>query len=331
MKPVVLHIAAHYGGGIGAVVMNYLKHAVKTSKYEHRLICLEKVTDELVTFCNRLNVELIQGRPTIGHLSDVSVHLYHWWNRPSISKEMTSYTVPNRVVWSHVSGLYEPHRFTKELLDYPDQMVFTTPLSMGHPDVLCMKRPPRVIWSTRGVEGFDNIQRAKQNAFTVGYVGTTEYKKMHPQFIEICRKIKERIPEARFIVCGGDKGGMIAGIDFQGTITNVRGRLASFDVFGYPLQPKHFGTCEQALGEAMSAGLPIVVLGNPTEWLIIDHNVTGLIASTVDEYVKYVEKLFYSSKLRKFLGKNAREAAKHRYSTARMVNDWEEVLDETSK
>jgi glycosyltransferase involved in cell wall biosynthesis len=334
MKPVILHIAAHYGGGIGAVFINYLRHAVH-GKYEHRVICLERPTDELMTVCNRLGVKLHVGK--IGYW-DIWADLVviHWWNRDSINKVIASgwFKRDKVIIWSHVSGLYKPHKFTKKLLNYPDQFVFTTPLSLGHPAVSTMKIAPRVIWSTRGVDKFLKLKSKPHKGFIIGYVGTVDYKKMHPKFLEICSKIK--IPGVKFIVCGGQREkelvkenqGGIRNLWATGIVKNISPYLQRCDVFGYPLRRDHFGTCEQAIGEAMAAGLPSVVLSNPSEWHIIDHNVTGIITSNPEAYIHAMWRLYKSPKLRRTLGMQARIAAKYKYSTSRMVNDWEELITE---
>jgi glycosyltransferase involved in cell wall biosynthesis len=147
----------------------------------------------------------------------------------------------------------------------------------------------------------------------------------------MCEKIN--IPGVKFVVCGGSKHEEIkkeasSKISFKGDVRDVKAHLSTFDVFGYPLQAEHFGTCEQALGEAMAAGIPPVVMANPSEWFIVDHGVTGLITSNEEAYIKAIEQLYHDKKLRQKLSDNARIAAKYHYASERMINDWEEVFDE---
>ena len=60
---------------------------------------------------------------------------------------------------------------------------------------------------------------------------------------------------------------------FTGFVENVVKLYEQMDVFGYPLNPNHFGTGEQALREAMFVGLPIVAFENPCEKEIIENGV----------------------------------------------------------
>jgi len=78
----------------------------------------------------------------------------------------------------------------------------------------------------------------------------------------------------------------------------------------------------------MAAGIPPVVMGNPTESLIVENGVTGIVAPDENAYIKALETLYHHPDLRHRLAENARKAAKERYSMDLMVNRWEQVFDE---
>jgi len=78
----------------------------------------------------------------------------------------------------------------------------------------------------------------------------------------------------------------------------------------------------------MAAGIPPVVMGNPTESLIVENGVTGIVAPDENAYTEALETLYHHPDLRRRLAENARKAAKERYSTDLMVNRWEQVFDE---
>jgi hypothetical protein len=146
------------------------------------------------------------------------------------------------------------------------------------------------------------------------------------------------IPGVKFIVCGGPSDKDIeekarqSGIGdrfvFLGQVDNINKYLSEFDVFGYPLAPHHYGTCEQSLGESMAAGVPPVVFANGSERCIVENGVTGLIVNAEKEYALAIETLYRNVELRRRLSENAREAARQKYSLARMVASWEDVFTE---
>jgi hypothetical protein len=147
-----------------------------------------------------------------------------------------------------------------------------------------------------------------------------------------------KIPEARFIVCGGPSERQIQEESLQyeggkrfiftGHVNDITPYLSEFDVFGYPLAPYHWGTCEQSLGESMAAGVPPVVLANRTERHIVDDGVTGIVAANEEAYAQALEELYRNPELRQTLSGNAREAAGKKFSLDLMVSRWENVFDE---
>jgi len=125
------------------------------------------------------------------------------------------------------------------------------------------------------------------------------------------------IPEKIIVVGGKDIEGRLEhealsypDVDFRfnGLVENVVKLYEQMDVFGYPLNPKHFGTGEQALREAMFVGLPIVAFENLCEKQIIENGVTGLLVKNTADYVAAIELLYKDKALRERLGRNAKKA-----------------------
>lgn len=161
--------------------------------------------------------------------------------------------------------------------------------------------------------------------FTIGYVGTLGSAKLHGEFPAFCREIIRKIPKARFLMVGGteDAGWLLEEIgrlglggyfEFTGYCEDVKSQLARMDVFAYPLNGLHFGTTENAVLEAMAAGLPVVLLNQNTEKYILDHRRTGLLAGNGEEYANAVYELYQDAALRRSIGDAAREAVFSRYS-----------------
>jgi glycosyltransferase involved in cell wall biosynthesis len=236
--------------------------------------------------------------------------------------------------------MHAPYVFPPAALEYSDLFVFTTPLSFDTNEVKALtderKEKLRVVWSTGGVEEAAKLVKQKNDTFTVGYLGTVDYCKMHPSFVKMSSELE--IDNYIVIVCGGPSEKELRQesetlnsshkFTFTGLINNVGDYLSKFDVFGYPLAPYHYGTCEQALAEAMAAGIPPVVMANPTEKLMISNNVTGLIAQNELEYGKCIKELYDNPSLRLRISVNAKAHALANYSMEAMAAKWQKIFEE---
>ncbi len=343
----ILHITPHLGGGVGTVLLNYLSWAMTHSCFSHEIAALDYANERAGTGLSNLGLSFVDRmaqdhRELLNMVSHADIVLIHWWNHPLLSAFLVKESLPPARVlfWSHISGFHAPYVFAGPALNYPDIFVFTTPLSMNIPEVSGLPRQRqlelRVIWSTSGIEHIESLHPTAHSGFNIGYIGTVDYSKLHPQFLEMSNMV--HFPDSRFIVCGGPSEKSIksdasryGGDDrftFTGQVSNVAEYLGIFDVFGYPLAPYHFGTCEQALGESMAAGVPPVVLANKTESHIVEDGVTGIVATDVRGYAKAIEGLLGNHDLRQRLSENARKSAIKRYSSISMVNHWEKVFDE---
>lgn len=347
-RKTVLHITPHLGGGVGSVLLNYLAKAGEDSAFVHRVLSLE-YANEKARMASRttgffLADKMSENLPgLLTAVSQADIVLMHWWNHPLLYAFLVRETLPpSRIIfWSHISGFHAPYVFNEPALNYPDLFVFTSPLSLEVAEVKNLReerqKALRVIWSTGGIENVASVLPKPHSGFNIGYIGTVDYGKMHPHFLKMSSMVK--IPDAQFVVCGGPSEkkiqqesiqyGMGERFVFTGHISDVNNYLSEFDVFGYPLAPYHFGTCEQSLGESMAAGIPPVVLANRTESYIIDDGVTGIIAVNEETYAQAIEKLYHNPGLRQRLSNNARKAARQRYSIDLMISRWESTFNET--
>jgi len=344
----ILHITPHLGGGVGSVLLNYLAKAKKESAFVHQVLSLEYANEKALLASKTLGFSLMDKMSgdhegLLKAISEADIVLIHWWNHPLLYAFLVLKTLPpSRIIfWSHISGFHAPYVFNEPALNYPDLFVFTSPLSLEVAEVRQLReerqKALRVVWSTGGIEHAASVMPKPHAGFNIGYIGTVDYDKLHPHFLKMSSMVK--IPDAQFVVCGGpsekqiQEESMQYGIGerfvFTGQISDVRNYLSEFDVFGYPLAPYHFGTCEQSLGESMAAGVPPVVLANRTETYIVDDGVTGIVAADEEAYARAIEGLYRNPDLRQRLSGNARESAKQRYSLDLMVNRWESIFNET--
>ena len=347
----VLHITPHLGGGVGRVLLNHMAYVKPQGAEHHTIACLEHADSLSVSKTADIGIRLIDRMadhiPELLQLVEQNdVVVIHWWNHPLLYSLLVNETLPlvRLLIWSHVAGIFPTQNFTDALIAFPDLFVIATPHSLEAPAIMRLTQEERdarirLVFTCAGIEHVVGAIKQHHDGFRVGYVGTVDYCKMHPNFVEMSAKVK--IPEARFIVCGGPnemaicadavRAGVGDRFEFLGHVDDVARILATFDVFGYPLAPDHYGTGEQALIEALAVGIPPVVLANGAEQHIVEDGVTGIIASDVEGYVNALERLHRDPKLRMKLGENARSTARERFTIKRLAEDWSKLYVEMTQ
>ena len=196
-----------------------------------------------------------------------------------------------------------------------------------------------VIWSTSlDVDVIKPMYRdfSKKKNFTIGYVGTADYAKLSPCFLDIVKSID--IPNARFefysndsqkkLIAHAESSGIAQKILFKGQAktSDLAEIYSSFDIMLYPLNSRHFGTCEQVLGEAMSYGVVPVVLDNKPETCIVKNLKNGIVAHSYSELSDGISLLYENRGLLCQLSKNAVDYARNQYSVKNMVHEWNTLL-----
>jgi glycosyltransferase involved in cell wall biosynthesis len=334
MRIRVLHLAPHLGGGVGAVVRALISNSARQGAYVHVIACLEGLNDESKKWAFEAGVgvdeHLWQDRCRLDALiagADI-VHM-HWWHHPLLNALMHRSDLPpfRAALWTHVNGLFPPQNFPEKLADYADLLVLATPASLP---LLSAAVNLRVIQSNAGTPPMPPQAPRRDGRFCIGYVGTVDPVKMHPDFVAM--SLNASIVDAKYVVAGGPKhealrreiaqGGQGARFDVLGPVGNVGELMASFDVFGYPLSPSHYGTGEQVLIEAMAAGAVPVVLDNSCEKHIVEHEVTGLVCPDTTSYSKALKRLYDDRELLLELSTQARQQAVRRFAMSLTVDDW---------
>lgn len=347
-KTSILHITPHLGGGVGRVLLNYFLKSKANDAFEHKVACLDYANEDALNTAKSIGLELFDEMSDKKNLllemiAEADVVLMHCWNHPLLYDFLVRTQLPlcRLITWSHNSGLHPPGVYTNKILTYPDLFVFTTPVSFETKEVRNLsdeqKKSLRVIWSTGGVDHVKSVKPQEHPGFNVGYIGTVDYAKIHPNFLKICDKIN--IPNVKFIVCGGssekeikkeaEELGIAEKFNFTGPISNITEYLSIFDVFGYPLAPYHYGTCDQVLAESMAAGVVPVVLENRMEKYMVKDGITGIVAKNEDDYIQAIQKLFHDNFLHNSLSQNAREYAIKTFSVDKMAQQWEAVFNES--
>ena len=347
-KKHILHLTPHIGGGVGRVLLNYLNSTKNDSGYSHEICCLDTVHKKEKNIVQQYEIKLTDNvykniSGLFGEIKRADIILLHWWNHPLLFSLLVLYDLPpcRLIIWSHVSGLSGTNVFTEKLLNYADKFLFTTPISYKSEVVrkapLTIRNKLNDIWSTSGVEYVNRVApKHCKLSFCIGYLGTVDYAKLHPDFVAICNSIE--IDQKSFIVCGGsaekdiafdaNNSGFGEKFTFTGEVSEVNDYFHLFDVFGYPLSSEHYGTCDQVLAEAMAAGVVPVVFNNPMECSMVEHLKTGLIVTNKEEYARAIELLYNNEALRLSLSQNAVKFACEFFSLNQMIKSWNITFDQ---
>ena len=314
----ILHIAAHYGGGVGSIVnawtntdkdnihtLTYLSDLPENKKENHRLFDISMVNDH-------------------------DIVLVHVWNHPMLFQFLTTVNLPpcRLIGWSHMSGLNPPYVLFRKLVNYFDEFYYTSPVS----NLSGIEND--FVWSTCDIDKFLKIKKKKHKGFNVGYIGTLDYCKLHPDFIKICEKID--IPGVYFTVVGHGSDlenmkkevkqrGLENKFVFTGIVKDTIPYLSEFDVFLYPLNEKHFGTCEQVIGEAMAAGVPCVSFNNHAEEVIIKNGVNGFLCDTKEDIVQIIFDIYNGSI--EYNETMLKGCAIDIYSISKKISKWNSIFD----
>lgn len=313
----VLHITPHMGGGVGTTILNWMANV---DRRDHTICCFEKINERSQRWALEHGLALFR----LPKKRSCDILLYHYWDHwyyqglaPAVVQDLLGMPAPEHriIFWCHKNFKVEAPPL--------GLFVATSPVIFdNNPHI----KEGRVVWSSSGPEKYFDTVRIPSDNFNVLYIGNE--KKMHPDFWEIMRMIN--MPNVRILIAGDVNAPKNLDERFRiyGHVEDITTLLQIADVFAYPLKPDHHGTCEQVLGEAMAAGVPPVVMGNPAENQIIHHNLSGLVSKDTNDFIFNVKRLYQIDSLRKYISVRARIRAMELYSTKKMVAAWEGIFRE---
>lgn len=346
----ILHLIQHLGrGGAARATICLAKYSSKFGNYRHKIVSLCGPAEaQAQQLCAQHNIEVISGlshEQLLSEMERADIVQVSWWNNPDVNRILQS-SLPNMrsVGWFHVGGQVDPHRVSHQIVSFFDYAVACSPYtfrcdafndfrSAGLGSKLAM------VYGASDLERFKDLSRKSHQGFNIGYIGTVDFAKMHPQFASLCASIS--IPEARFMVCGS--GGAEATIKEQaaqlgiaerlsllGYQENIAPYLEIIDVYAYPLCEETYAASEMNIQEVMFAGIPPVVFPHGGLQDLILHQQTGLIVRTPYEYKEAIEFLYKNPAERERLGHNAREYSRQHFggeNAGRAINNiYDELL-----
>jgi glycosyltransferase involved in cell wall biosynthesis len=251
----------------------------------------------------------------------------HFWNHPNLYEFLHSDLPEMRLLfWFKVFGAHPPQVITEDLVRCADYCLTSSPGSLALSSFNCLtpeikREKTNFALSPAELERLQDLKPQPHDYFNVGYIGTANFTKIHPRFVEMSAEVN--IDQIRFIVCGGNDQELVERVqalgvsdrfNFRGYVEKIQDVLTILDVFGYPLRQDTYATSEQALQEAMYAGVPPVVFPYAGIGSLVEHQVTGLVVHTEKEYIQALELLKQEPELRQNLGNNAQKYAQEYFN-----------------
>ena len=347
----VLHLTPHLGGGVGkALYVLIAQNHVSGASVRHVVACLEKPEKNL--FLDRIRDSggevIVSPDPSrLDELvSTADIIQLEWWNHPATIECLCSMaTQPIRLlVWCHVSGLYNPI-IPPKLMEVSNRFLFTSPCSFEAKQVSALAAHLgsrlAVVSSGGGFQALPEPRGGDLAPLSAGYLGSLNFAKLHPGYIDFLSAVN--LPDFKVRLIGdllnrevlerrSNDTGRAGMLDFRGYTTEVATELSGINVLAYLLNPRHYGTAENALLEAMAMGIVPIVLDNPAERNIVEHLRTGLIVRSPREFADAVEWLAYNPGDRSRMGMQAAASVRERFSPERMgaafCTHYEEVMSE---
>lgn len=328
----ILHIIPQLSGaGPTRSLLATVKYAAKLNlPQQHRVITLESQAYPLALIRAKQAGITVIRQPTSENLNteieNADIVQVHFWNHPRLYELLNTDLPPRRLLlWLKILGHHPPQIVTPELLKFADIVVPTTPETLNLPVFENYITP--VIPGIADFERLNQMTPSPHRSFNVGYIGTTNFSKMHPQYIPIHAGID--IENLQLIVCGGknpeleqqaEQLGVVDKFQFRGYVENIKAVLAELDVFGYPLCPETYGTSEKSLQEAMYAGIPPVVFPYGGIRNLVQDGETGLVVNSPKAYQQAITYLYHYPQERQRLGQNARQFIQKQFSPEKAVN-----------
>lgn len=346
----IVHIIPRLiGGGPERSILTIAAKSAELGVTHHRtLVVLDApVTPRMLIAARKLDIKVVirPDEATLRQLvAKADILEIDFWNHPLLTALLRDVELPPArvVVWSHILGTTAPQIITAELGQFADRLILTSEESRSSAAATAAieaGKPVDVIFDVADMSRLDGFVRQPHEGCVFGYLGTVNDAKMHPRFAEMAAAARH--PDVRFLICGGGGGeealrrrltalGLKDRAAVIGHIEDIRSALQRMDVFGYPLAEHTYATSEKALQEAMWVGIPPLVFGHGGVRVLVEHEQTGLVVSTEDEYVAATDRLAGDPDLRDRLGKNAQSVARQRFDALAWTRKTIEMLEQVT-
>jgi glycosyltransferase involved in cell wall biosynthesis len=313
-------------GGASRTMISTAKNSSKLDNFSHQIISLipadpkaeKKALQVGIRVINPSNLKEIHRLIEDSHIVQV-----HWWNNPEIQVFLRTRMPASRLLtWFHVAGDSPPQVITEELIKFSDYAVACSPYTYQRS--VFQELPPEIklqktamVYGAADFDRLANIKPQDHEDFNVGYIGTVDFIKMHPNYITMNAAVE--IPDVKFLICGGGQEQILRKqaknlgaedrFQFLGYVDDIKSVIEILDVFGYPLCVDTYAAAELTLQEVMYAGIPPVVFPHGGIKNLVINDFTGIVVHSELEYKQAIEHLYHHPDERRRLGENAKAYA----------------------
>lgn len=343
----ILHITTHMGGGAGKAIAGLLSHCARQKDIEQKLLVLE--TPEKPKYVQSLEqdrLEIIMGESyDLNFLAEwADVIVVSWWDHPLMSRLFMDLSeIKCRLaLWTHINGCSYPY-LPFVFANLPDMLFVTTRFTLDNP-LWSMTEREEVRKKSQLISGMGDFAPKDitpkkdyqvHGKFTVGYVGTLNYAKLHKEYLVWCQAAINKIPNIHFLIVGDQEEnlrnevcemGLSNYFSFTGYVDNVYEQYHQMDVMGYLLNEDNYGTTENVILEAMAVGLPVITCKNAPESYILQDDFNGYLVNKPEEYAECLGRLYCSRELRQRIGTTARDYVIQNYSITDTTDKFQDSL-----
>lgn len=349
----IVHITTHLGGGVGRALSALTEEmSCVYPDVRHVFLCLEKLQKtqfaEAIQNAGGILLEEPSKEQIEFFINDADLVQVEWWNHPLLISTLTHISVKPRriVVWAHQSGLVNPI-FPKGLIEGVSRFILTSPCSI-HANEIRKARPHTIdrikVISSAGIsDSFQTPERQEKSSgeLSVGYVGSFNFSKLHPQFVDWLSEVNDPNFQVKMVGDRINSEVLLAQcasinrpnlLEFMGYSTQTELVIGGWDVTPYLLNPRHYGTAENSLLECMLMGVIPIVLNNHAEREIVSNGQTGFIVNSPSEFSEIINFLKNSPLKRSEISQMASREIRRRFSVSKMaekfMNLYAEVLIE---
>ncbi len=348
----IVHIIQHFcRAGADRAMLALAKYSARLGNWQHQIVSLVPAQIEAIALARQAEIEVVSApsrRELDERMTQSDIVHVHFWNNPELYQLFQSDLPSCRLLlWIHTAGDSLPQIITRDLIDYADFVVTSSAYSYELPVFQTLPDGIRQLKTTNIYSGADydrlvGILPKSHSTFNIGYLGTVDFAKMHPNYISMSSSID--IPDVKFIVVGTGRAhkiierqaaklgiGICNRFQIQTFVEDIRSFFEILDVFGYPLCENNYSTAELVLQEAMYAGVPPVIFAYGGAQKTVIDNETGLIVNNEGEYKEAIEYLYNYPQERQRLSENCKKYARDRFGAENTAKQFNQLYDRLLK
>lgn len=333
-------------GGAVRAVYGTSKYSSLHGNFHHAIVSLAPEQDDpkSLALAEENGLEILRPHSHDELMRMISAHdivLMHWWNSPQLDNFIrTPLPAARLAAWVHVGGQRDPQALPDGIVSFLDFTIAGSPFThegRAFSSVSVAERDAKttVVYDATDFAKLSSVYRAPHDGFNVGYIGTVDFSKMHPEYVRM--SAAANIPNVKFIVCGaGGEEETIrrqaqeiqrgTSFDVRGFVHDIAPVLSILDAYGYPLCEDNYAAAELNLQEVMYCGIPPVVFPYGGVRHLVIPNVTGYVVHSEREYVQALEHLYQVPEDRARIGANAAEYARQIFGAERAALKFNSIL-----